>query len=562
MATRIGVCGRNQDDWPEIDFQLIRHMRAGVVKMMSHTRPHVFSRLSQENPDMLIITRLYDDRLTNGHSITPFEFAKRMTTIIASLLPYCQTFQIHNEPNHRDGIEGWGCGDSDAVSFARWFNEAYGILKAAFPQAAFGFPGLALPDFAHRDRRWLTLCASAIQKADWLGCHCYWQSPPGQDSVINHPDFGKNYEAYHQAFPGKPLHILECGNSNCQNNYPLSDDQQAEEYAAWSATLPGYVASASFFIASSPDPFWDGFAFREGGRLKPVVNRLALYRGRVLNGEPEPVNLPKLTNQQVINIFSFAATELGLPQWDIMNKAGVSLLDLAGDRQGIYTGPPLDELPIGEAEQQAITRQVESLQPTNPPTDEDLATRYGIEPAVIEAVFKIETGGSGFGADGRVKIRFENHIFWDKWGVFNVERYNHHFLFDISTRWTGHKWRPDGGAWRDCHISQDVEYQVLNFARELDDTAPLMSISMGLGQIMGFNHRAAGYDTVQEMFEAMQTEAGQREAFLNFVVSNKKRLEALRKKDWRAFALYYNGAGNVDVYSKLLSEAYQRVVSK
>src|SRR5690606_31568339 len=40
-----------------------------------------------------------------------------------------------------------------------------------------------------------------------------------------------------------------------------------------------------------------------------------------------------------------------------------------------------------------------------------LADRIGVDPAYAVAVVCVESGGQGFGPDGRVVIRFENHIF-------------------------------------------------------------------------------------------------------------------------------------------------------
>ena len=52
----------------------------------------------------------------------------------------------------------------------------------------------------------------------------------------------------------------------------------------------------------------------------------------------------------------------------------------------------------------------------------------------------------------------------------------------------------------DFHGEQDGEYEALNFARSLDDEKALLSISMGLPQILGSNSKLIGYDSVQEMF--------------------------------------------------------------
>ena len=58
---RVGVHGRNHEIFHDIDYQVIREARAEVVKMMSHTRPEVFKKIKDDDPQIEIITRLYDD---------------------------------------------------------------------------------------------------------------------------------------------------------------------------------------------------------------------------------------------------------------------------------------------------------------------------------------------------------------------------------------------------------------------------------------------------------------------------------------------------------------------
>src|SRR5690606_36135503 len=173
---RVGVHGRNDTTFTEDDYRVIAESRVEAIKMMSLTQPTVFARNKAINPDIEIITRLYDDRIHHGHP-TPAEFVDKMTPILASLQPYCTKFQIANEPNHVQRYEGWGADDADAADFNRWFLEVYRLLKQACPWASLGFPGLAVPDFAHRDRAWLAICRPAIEPADWLGVPCYWPTP-------------------------------------------------------------------------------------------------------------------------------------------------------------------------------------------------------------------------------------------------------------------------------------------------------------------------------------------------------------------------------------------------
>lgn len=60
---------------------------------------------------------------------------------------------------------------------------------------------------------------------------------------------------------------------------------------------------------------------------------------------------------------------------------------------------------------------------------------------------------------------------------------------------------------------------------------------------MGFNHQAAGFDTVAGFVAAMQqSEGDQLQAFAAFILADKKSLVALQNQDWPAFAARYNGA--------------------
>ena len=192
----------------------------------------------------------------------------------------------------------------------------------------------------------------------------------------------------------------------------------------------------------------------------------------------------------------------------------------------------------------------------------DLAAERKIELGVAVAVLAVEAGGRGFGPDGRMLIRFENQIFFDRWGKDNRAEYDQHFRFNLEQRWMGHKWRPDPkGPWlptdtADFHGSQDREWQGFSFARALDDTAAKLSISMGAPQIMGFNYLALNYDSVHKMFDAFSaSERNQIIGFFNFVQGaspNSARMQALQQQDFNAFASHYNGPGQGAKYGSLM----------
>lgn len=189
-----------------------------------------------------------------------------------------------------------------------------------------------------------------------------------------------------------------------------------------------------------------------------------------------------------------------------------------------------------------------------------LASRLGIDPGVAVAVFVAESGGDGF-RNGRMVIRFENHIFWDKWGKFNPDTFNQHFTFSNHMIWLGHKWRPNTSSqFMEFHGNQDSEWQAFRFAQTLNDTAAKLSISMGAPQIMGFNHHAVGFESVTQMFDAFNTsEANQIIGFFDFVKgpgTDVRKMLALKRFDFETFASLYNGPGQASRYAAIIQALF------
>jgi hypothetical protein len=190
-----------------------------------------------------------------------------------------------------------------------------------------------------------------------------------------------------------------------------------------------------------------------------------------------------------------------------------------------------------------------------------LANELRIDPGIAASVLAIEAGGRAFGADGRMIIRFENHIFFDEWGKQNPDAFSQRFSFDGGQPWLGQLWRPSPAEpWREFHGDQAAEWQVLGLACGLDDTAAKRSISMGAPQIMGFNHAAIGYGSVQEMFDAFsRSEQAQLIGFFDFVQggsAGSPAVVALQNQDFTAFATQYNGSGQAATYGARMAEVY------
>ncbi len=187
------------------------------------------------------------------------------------------------------------------------------------------------------------------------------------------------------------------------------------------------------------------------------------------------------------------------------------------------------------------------------------AQRLAIDPGVAVAVWTVESGGQAFGPDRRMTIRFENHVFFDKWGKDHPDVFYRHFAFNPNQRWDKHQWRPaPDQPWRDVHAGrQNSEWVVFEFACTLDGAAARLSISMGAPQIMGFNYQVVGYGSVQHMFKAFAaSERAQVAGFFKFV-SNKGAVPMLQSSDFEKFAKLYNGASRAAIYEGRLLQAYQ-----
>lgn len=193
------------------------------------------------------------------------------------------------------------------------------------------------------------------------------------------------------------------------------------------------------------------------------------------------------------------------------------------------------------------------------------ARRMGINPAVAVAVLAAESNGQPFDSNGRLIIRFENHIFYTYWGKKHEEQFRQHFTFASEEIWKEHQWRPDpAGTWQPVHRDQDSEWRVFQFARTLDESAALYAISMGAPQIMGFNHTTIGYATVQAMFDAFCRDVrAQLTSLFRFMEVNGL-VNAVRNGDFLTFAKVYNGSGQAQRYQEIIQQhfdAYQSLVA-
>ena len=192
---------------------------------------------------------------------------------------------------------------------------------------------------------------------------------------------------------------------------------------------------------------------------------------------------------------------------------------------------------------------------------ESLSKALKISPAVAVAVLCVESKGKGFARDGKMIIRFENHIFWKYWGKTHASLFRAHFRFDPRKPWQGHKFRKTmKTVWANFHQKGQMgEWEVFEFARSKHQRFSMYSISMGMPQIMGFNHKKVGYKSVKQMFDSFsRSERNQIIGLFDFITEkNSKMTTALRRNNFLAFAKLYNGPGKAAKYAGRIKSYYE-----
>lgn len=162
------------------------------------------------------------------------------------------------------------------------------------------------------------------------------------------------------------------------------------------------------------------------------------------------------------------------------------------------------------------------------------AALLGAPVAHVKAVCAVEAPAGGFDDKGQPRVLFEAHRFAKlTGGVYNQTDP------DISSPvWdrTLYAKGPNADA------RNTGEHARLAKAVRLNRRAALMSASWGRFQILGENYGGCGFDNLQDFINAMyESEDAQLAAFVEFILSDKRKADALRDGNWTTFARLYNG---------------------
>lgn len=158
------------------------------------------------------------------------------------------------------------------------------------------------------------------------------------------------------------------------------------------------------------------------------------------------------------------------------------------------------------------------------------ANELGCEVAAIKAVSMAETGATG---------SYYSFAGWDTVPAILYERHYFHRL----TNGAHDKAEPEiSDAARGGYGKYSAQYRKLLTAYDLAPDAALKSASWGKFQIMGANHAAAGYSSVQDFVSDISaSEKNHLKAFVSFIKSDSRLSTAIVSKDWLSFARAYNG---------------------
>ena len=182
---------------------------------------------------------------------------------------------------------------------------------------------------------------------------------------------------------------------------------------------------------------------------------------------------------------------------------------------------------------------------------EELSQQFNIEKAALKTIFKVEAGGkSGFlKEDPNIPVTLEEgHIF------YKYLQNKHKNAAEIAKNNPTICYK----SWTKQYYKTGLnEYNRYLKAAEIDEECAMLATSWGMGQCMGFNYKACGYNSVKEFVNAMYiSEKNQLLAMCNFIKSNNKMYKALQNKDFNTFASIYNGPGQVEYYGSKLKQAY------
>lgn len=205
---------------------------------------------------------------------------------------------------------------------------------------------------------------------------------------------------------------------------------------------------------------------------------------------------------------------------------------------------------------------------------QEAANLLQVPKEALYAVLAIETNGVCL-EDNKPIIRLENHVLRRQLDPTAKIIFDKLFQFDANKPWLGHKFRLNinSSAWHNSHIwpatnslqeNQAREWQAIDVAlKHFTEEQVFRSCSIGIGQIMGFNHSLVGAKSAIEMYDEAADERLQLIHFFKFIYQNGTgSYRHLASHAFTEFAKEYNGTGKATEYGGKISNFYQFTVQE
>lgn len=179
----------------------------------------------------------------------------------------------------------------------------------------------------------------------------------------------------------------------------------------------------------------------------------------------------------------------------------------------------------------------------------DAAKKLNCEVAVIKAVAKVESSGSGYLPNGDVKILFEPHVFWRCLMKKKITPVRSDICY------------PSWGTLP--YGLNSAQHERMEKAAAINRECALMAASWGGFQILGENYLMCGCKTVNEFVVRMNKSADEQLILFCEFVKSAGADDELRGKKWSEFSLIYNGKGYAkNKYDIKLAQEYAALTKK
>jgi murein DD-endopeptidase MepM/ murein hydrolase activator NlpD len=274
-----------------VDLDVIRQAKLEAIKLRAIVNPASDLAIYHDNGIHTFLVQTLSpepgEQPTSPQAFVDY-FASSMERFVQAGV---RDFEIHGEPSRPD--RGYGVSWDSPAAFGDWFVSVREILKTTFgPQVRAGFPGLTPPPpcqpgatAAVTPSEFLQGCAAAVEEADFVCAHVYWDSA----SRLRAFDGGMGFiHQYLETFRDKPLVISEFSNVNVSTSGVAKGDQYAEFYFTcaqydgcyqdWPGNQANWprVQAAYAFILRSPDPAYASQAWMDAdGQPRTIIERVA-----------------------------------------------------------------------------------------------------------------------------------------------------------------------------------------------------------------------------------------------------------------------------------------------